>query len=535
MKNKDSPKEVWQQYQDGRFYKESIGLYDTVRTNENFYIGNQWEGLNAPDLPKPTLNFLKRVVNYCNAMIVSDDIAAAFTPVSASQETNLAAESLSLQVEAVMEQMKLKSKFRDAIRDALVDGDCCLFLRFDPTVETGQPLRGDIVAEAVENINVYFGNPYMREVEKQPYLILAKRVMLLELLDEAERNGVSEEERSKIRPDNDDAQGEKGDSDSLCTKLIKLWKEEGTVHCAEYTDGVTLRRPFDTGYTRYPLAWMSWERVKSSCHGQAILTGLIQNQIQVNRLFAMTIRSVEMNAFPKIVYDPNKIRRWTNATGEAIKAVGGVGGVSDAFSAIRGGDVSAQVMQVIEATINMTRDFMGASDAVLGNVDPDNTSAIIAVQQTAAIPLQLQKMDFYRFVEDVIRIMLDIMRACYGVRLLPCEDGRFPIEFDFSSLSGINYRLNVDVGASSYWSELTQMQTMESLYTKGLLTDAAAYVESIPAKYLRGKEKLLAALRERQAAAEAVATSGTEEEKANLISQDDPLVKKAESILKQMR
>ncbi|MFQ7004766.1 MAG: hypothetical protein ACLRRT_14530 [Ruthenibacterium lactatiformans] len=44
--------------------------------------------------------------------------------------------------------------------------------------------------------------------------------------------------------------------------------------------------------------------------------------------------------------------------------------------------------------IEYTRDTMGASDAALGNVTPDNTSAIIAVQKATSMPLELQRQDF---------------------------------------------------------------------------------------------------------------------------------------------
>ena len=35
---------AWQQYEAGRSYKRRIGLYETVRTNERFYRGIQWQG-----------------------------------------------------------------------------------------------------------------------------------------------------------------------------------------------------------------------------------------------------------------------------------------------------------------------------------------------------------------------------------------------------------------------------------------------------------------------------------------------------------
>ena len=56
------------------------GCNETVRQNENFFIGNQWEGVNAPDLDKPVINILKRVVSYFVSTLVSDDIGVNAEP-----------------------------------------------------------------------------------------------------------------------------------------------------------------------------------------------------------------------------------------------------------------------------------------------------------------------------------------------------------------------------------------------------------------------------------------------------------------------
>ena len=512
---KTEPKEIWNEYQKAREYKENIDLFNTVRKNENFYVGKQWEGVNAPDLPKPILNFLKRVVNYCAASIVSDDIAVSISPKMEDEGMAAVSKGIAKRIEDVFEAQKVGAKNRSALRDALVDGDACMFIRFDMGIETGQDAKGDIACELVENINVCFGNPYQADAQKQPYIIIAKRMTVGEIKAEAKANGASEMDISSIRADSDDVQGEQGDSD-LATELIKLWRDDDTIHCIVVTETATIRKKWDTGYTLYPIAWLNWERIKSSYHGQAILTGLIPNQIHVNRLFAMTIRSVEMNAFPKVVYDPSKIKRWTNQVGGTIEAVGGVGGISDAFTSIRGADVSSQVMEVINQAVSMTRDFMGASDAALGNVKPDNTSAIIAVQQASAVPLELNRLAFYQFVEDYVRVMMDIMRADYGKRTLELDIEDAPtetteiepglliekpitqVEFDFSTLDNVNYSLNVDIGASSYWSELMQLQTMDNLFAKGLITDATTYLESVPQKYLRNKNRIIDNLRRAQ-------------------------------------
>ena len=70
-------------------------------------------------------------------------------------------------------------------------------------------------------------------------------------------------------------------------------------------------------------------------------------------------------------------------------------------------------------------------------------------------------MSFYQFMEDVVRIILDLARVHYGVRLLPLEQGG-ALRFDFASLDKLRYALAVDIGPSTYWSELMQAHSRAS-------------------------------------------------------------------------
>ena len=80
MKIKTEPKAIWDEYQNATSYNEKISLYETVKQNENFFVGKQWEGVDAPDLDKPVFNILKRVCNMFIAQLVSDDITASVEP-----------------------------------------------------------------------------------------------------------------------------------------------------------------------------------------------------------------------------------------------------------------------------------------------------------------------------------------------------------------------------------------------------------------------------------------------------------------------
>ena len=69
---------------------------------------------------------------------------------------------------------------------------------------------------------------------------------------------------------------------------------------------------------------------------------------------------------------------------------------------------------------------------------------------------------------------------------------------DFSEYDAMNYHLNVDVGESSYFSEIMQQQTMDNLLSQGLIADLVTYLESVPRKYVRNKGKLVSDLKKRQ-------------------------------------
>lgn len=514
MRNmKKTPIEIYGEYQSGVNYNNSIDLYEVVKRNNNFFNDKQWEGVVAPELDKPVFNILKPVINYFIAMIVSDDVAASvelFSP-TASQADKMVLPIIAKQFDEIIENSKVKTKQRQMLRNAAVDGDGCLYFYFNTQREIGQSARGAIECELVDNTNVIFGNVTDGEVENQPYIIIVSRRLLDSVKQDAMKRGMAKSVVDGIFADNEDALDTNENDTPYVTVLTKLFKEGGRVHFIQCTATVTLLEDTDTGLYLYPVAFMPWERVKNSYHGMSAMTGKIQNQVYVNKLYAMAMQYIKMTAFPKKVYNRTLFPRgFSNKIGEAI---GVDGDPREAVSVSEGSsDMSGYVMQMIDRTIAQTKELMGASDAALGNVKADNTSAIIAVQKAAAVPLELTKMDFYQFVEDYIRIFLDMMRAYYGVRKVFVEDPNTGetqvLTFDFDSLEGLHLKLNVDIGASSYFSEMVQVQTLDNLFAKGLIRDGVTYLEGIPDKYIKNKAKLIAKLKSQQAKEEEMIAMG---------------------------
>jgi hypothetical protein len=281
------------------------------------------------------------------------------------------------------------------------------------------------------------------------------------------------------------------------TAVIKLWKEDvnGEMHVfkRESTASVVFIDKTDTKLWRYPLAWGNWDSRKGSYHGQSPVTGLAPNWIFINKLFAMMAVSLMNTAFPRLVYDKTRISAVTNTIGATYAVNGEVG---SAMTYLQGAQQSGNVMSSIDAAIKYTKDMLGASDAFMGDIRPENKSAIIAVTKNAAIPLENVKANLYQFVEDMILIWLDMMRAYYGERsVIRTELGQQTKKpFNFDALGSFDMAVRVDVGASSYWSEIGTLQTLDALLDKKVISPEI-YIEMIPDTVLNGKAKILESLK----------------------------------------
>lgn len=504
MKILKDAESIYKEFSAGQQYKEAIGVYENYERNENFYVGNQWIGVDANDLDKPQLNFLQRVVSMRIAKVSSTDWGVRFKAFVNDEKNDAISRMLSDQVDQVIERLNLKAMARTAQRNEAVDGDACVYFDFDADAESGMNVPGMLTAELLENINVYFGNRYSRDVQKQPYIILHQRRFLDDVKDEARENGIKEEYVESIVGDSDEHQMEQDSPSDLVSVFIKLWKENGTVHAIKSVKDLIIREEWDTGYKLYPLTWSSAEIVKASYHGQAVLTGLIPNQIAMNKSWAGIIWQILKTGFSQPVVDRNRIRDWDGSPGTIIETYGGTGSVSDAVMYLEAAPVPVSVISAMEGLMSTTRDCMGASDATMGDVNPNNASAIIALQQADEQPLELRKQAYHDFVEDMCRIIADIMRARYGKRevmmdtIVEGENGQQESktelqEFDFSTLDELQMTMRVDVGASSLYSEQLQVQTASNLFTTGIIDDPAKlaiYLKIMPEKYIPNRQIL---------------------------------------------
>ena len=577
--SENSKTQAWKLYEKGLEYNNRLtpNQYSMVETNTAFFNGNQW--LHLPDTPamrglsKPTFNILERIASLFIASLSSSAITVHFEPLtsSMSMQTPGDREDVSFFANAEVSNLLEKFKFDYRVRDALFDGaqtgDYCAHFWFDPDAQPyGGTLgahMGEIRMELVDGINVMFGNPNDRRVETQPWILLTGRDTVEHLRQEAKRVRQNRAFYHSVRTGDMDADADSILADSetqdfpgmggqteitgddtdegkalyvlLYTKVEKEVEAVGqngevekrrvcSIHVTKATRNAVIYEDVDTGLSNYPLAWGNWKKQKNQYHGRALVTSLIPNQIFINTMFATAMRHLQLLAFPKTIYNADLISTWTNEVGMAIGIRGLQPGqsINSVAANLQPAEMSAQIFALIDKVIQTTKDCLGATDAQLGNIRPDNTSAIIALQANAEVPLENIRAGLHEWVEDIGMILLDMMGTYYGLRPIVVErefmdpvlgpnkqpmidpvsgtmilqkvTKKVVVDFDFSVFKNLWLKLRVDVGATTYFSEIAMTQTLDNLRREGMLT-AIQYLERVPDKLIPKKDQLLQELR----------------------------------------
>lgn len=511
---KDMTTDSWKLYRSGVDYNTRLSYYDNTTRNLRFYNGNQWIGVPAGNLNKPVFNIFKRVINYFISSILSQSVKGRYSvenvpdlqegemidPNTKEQEMRDLADLLSSHADLRWERDKMDTKLRRLLLDGATSGDFACYVYWDANKETGQDAKGDFITEVVDGGNVFFGNPNTSEVEKQPYILIAGRELVTKLREEAKANGAKEEEVASIMPD-EETEYQVGDGGKIelekngaevgkCLFILKFWKQDGVVWFSKSTKNVEIRKAVNMDIRRYPVAWGNWEMVKNSYHGQAVGTGLIDNQIYINKQFAMTMLWLMNMAYGKVAYDTTRISGWSNQVNAAIPVQGDITG---AVQQLQPGQMSSVVLQMIDKAIAYTKEMLGATDAGLGDVRPENTSAIIAVQKAATIPLQMVQANLYQFVEDIFLIWAEFILRKYNANRTISYMGKQGVltkTVNTANFRDLIMNVKIDVGASTYWSEIASLQTLDNLLMNGHL-DIVQYLERVPNGIIEKKQELI--------------------------------------------
>ena len=502
---------IWNLYEKGRNYHRMTGIYTDTDRNYRFYNGNQWEGAKLGDVEPVQKNFIKPIVKY-KCSVIHDNLYAInyssqnYENREFRKQAERYCDMLNGYASKIWERDKLDFKGRRITKDAAINDEGILYINFDREKMTP-------VNEIVKKNDIYYGNENDDDIQNQPYILIRKRLPVLNAIDLALAEGMSEDKSDLIIGDNDTFE-ESGDDaklevDDMVTIVYKMYKQDGTVHYSIATRWVDIATDVDTGLSLYPIAHFNWEEKEGSARGEGEVRYLIPNQIEVNRTEVRRVLTVKYQAYPQKVVDVSKISnpQALNAVGGTIRTNGQpVDDVHKIVGTIPPAQMSPDVKQLQEDLIQVTRDLAGAGDTATGQVNPESASgrAILAVQQASQAPMTEQKETYKNFIEDIARIWLEylIVYSENGVNMeetvsdpMTGEEVVQVVNVPQTALQQLQATVKIDVTPKGVYDKFAQEQTIENLLINGMfhaqrIGEFKAYVEALDDDSVAPKMKL---------------------------------------------
>ncbi len=507
---------IWQRYQKCKDYLDKKSLIKKTNENWNFYIGNQWEGMESGGEKLPVLNFIEPVIKYKVGVVSQNMMTAVYSDLNSNKDTQKICEILNKMFAESWDKGKMNACAWEVIEAAAVQGDAYAFWGECDSKVPPQVLANTTVLLADENIT---------DIQTQPYVLIVERLNVESVRKIAKENGISKEELELIRSDdNKDVQIVNQDevTDKITSILCMSKNAEGYVEIARSTKNVVyepahvVRGTNDageytgTGLRSYPIVPFIWKKRPNSARGVSEVAQLIPNQLEVNKTIARRSVTVKLTAYPRIAYDRNAVTNPEDLdkTGAPIEVNGGAQSVNQMVSYLNATNISSDADKLLSDLLTMSRELAGAGDYATGNVNPEQASgqAILAVRDQAQIPLNKQISQYQQFVEDVALLFFDIWVAFnpnglnYEGSLEDSADPMLqntPDIIPIEQVESIRPSVRVDVSQDNAWSKLAEQQWLDNVFERQQIT-FEEYVELCNSNAVP-KAKLQAVLEKRQA------------------------------------
>lgn len=514
---------VWDEYKAGLEYQRSMGFSADFPAFEKFKEGEQWPAATkrTQNLPRPVFNVVEMFIRNKRSAIVNQPIAIQYSPAeySADEQTAaLAAEGAkdmtdyARQLWERCDQEELNSELLD---DAATLGTGILHYYYDTSVTGGteHPYVGEIRGETIDPLNIFFGNPQCRDVQRQPYIIISQRLDAEDVKEAARDEGIKEEQLKLIagddRHENEGYASAKREltNRKKVTVLTKYYRVNGAVvfdRCTEHVEiikerSLTPELPDGAAHVikRYPIAVMNWYARKKCIFGIGECQTLIPAQKAVNFLKAMELLSTQQTAWPKIITKQGALNQpITNEPGEVLVDHYGNG---IGITYLNPPAMSSGASALAQSIFDLMRTVSGVNEVASGEPlgSSISASAIIALQSQAVKPIEEIQSHFWRTIKQVGAIWEDMIKAYYtterNVTVTDASDDTDPMDntraFTGAAYADIEFNLKIDVGASSQYSEALTMSTLDNFLAQGFINQFD-YIDLAPDNVVPFKERL---------------------------------------------
>lgn len=510
-KDQNLKTDIWQKYELSKDYEDKKRLLPRTERNWNFFVGNQWKGLNSFGEELPVLNFIKTIVQYKISSVAQNAMTAYYSDMEMRPELSEVYKALNLYWKQCWEKSKMNEMCWRMLKSAAIQGDSYFYWQDGNTLEPPQ---------IIPNTSIHFADENIDNIQEQPYIIVEERWDLEEAKRHAKANGVSEEDIKLIVSDNETERQlyNKDEVKDKVTVLLYMQRnEDGVVETGRSTESVIIE-PLEAkvnqngvgeikgNLTVYPVINYVWESLPNTTRGVGEVEMLIPNQLELNKTLARRSMAVKMAAYPRMAYDATAVTNPEDLdkVGAPIAVQGGSAqSINQMISYLNPANIASDALQLSNDLLQTTKDLAGASDYALGNINPEQASgtAIIAVRDQSQVPLNEQVARYKQFVEDVSLLWIDlwIVFNSDGIEFeYEDEQGmKIAVSLSQEDLEGLRPTVMIDVSPDNQWTKLAEQQSLDTLLQLGLIT-LDEYVECTPENSSVPKGKLMQVLKKRQ-------------------------------------
>jgi len=447
----------WRRYEKGKDYIDGKNLMNRTNMCWNFFVGKQWEGVEADGEELPFFNYIHPNVMRKVTTIYTNRMAVNYSDMDGRTDLQPVYEKLSQMFAAKWEKANEDVLCRKSLKHGCVTGDG---LQYFPTgnVEDVQVLF---------NTDVLYGDESEPNIQRQPYVIIQERRNVEEVKKMALENGIDEEEVALIVPDDDtdytlgnidevqNADSSNANKVTMITHFEKKremvtemrWTEdeEGNrtgalveigerevVYVAKCTRTAMVEeeRPIKgepsaieaangrpgRALSLYPIIKFSWEEYPNDARGVSQVEGLIPNQILINKTLARRSMTTKNTAYPRMAYSSQFVQNPEDLmkVGMPIEVSGADAmSVNQAVSYLNPAQSNDEPKRLTDDLLEITQELSGSGDTTMGNIDLQRVaaSAIVAVNDQAQSMHDDTVANLQLFVEDMANLWVELWQV----------------------------------------------------------------------------------------------------------------------------
>lgn len=522
--------EVWQDFENGIGFQNSLKLRDKIPECQRFYEGDQWAKPTelTKHLPRPVFNY--------TALVVDNKVAnvnGTQTKIIYQGENDEDTTKFTRFANWQTKEMQLNRIDTTSLKCGAIKGTYIQHFYWDEKARGRKGnYTGALRCEQIDPLNFFVANPREQDEQKQEWIIIKLREQVSSLKAQADK-GVNKElivaDDDSENAYNEVEQETFVDNKKLATSLLRYFKKNGEVYfekvvkqtiiykprCINPQANIQLakqrisntidsqqsnspdedlnNKPYKALAYLYPICVGSWKTRDACIYGRGDVETIIPNQKIINFDIAMQILNHQELGMGKILVKANALngQEIDNSPGQVITdySTGNGWGITR----LDGSQMTAASSSLIESLVAMTRETTSSSEVLTGDLanSGDSGYSIQLRQAQAMKPIAELQKNYHEFQERRGLVLQQFYKlyyedAEYTYELEPYE----MIEMEENNIrNGIKQPINVkqkgifngkdyqdkdfavivEVGADVQYSEITSMEFVQKLYMNGAI------------------------------------------------------------------